>query len=411
MARTSAVGTSRRTAVVVTSYAGQTSQPEAQRLAVEGVLPRSAAVEVPRALGADVIDVHYMTERATRLARLVSNRFGLPAGQVLEVLLRRRRYASVLAWADRIGLPLSLANKLSRSRQDVVMVSVDLSGPKKSRFLQLTRSHSHLRAIVVSSSVQRALAHGRLGVPRGKLAFLPPGVDTEFWQGPPPAGDRRYCSVGWESRDYGTFVRASAEVDAVVEVALGSVTLLTSPDQGSSADGDAGHRPATARLTLDAFAALKGTQGYRMLEESLQQMGSSELPANVVWHQQLNPVDLRAMYERSQFVVIPLHDVSFDAGYTATVEAMSMGRPVIISRTEGQVDLIEDGVQGLYVPVGDGAALRAAIERLLASPEEVQRMGAAGRKLVEERYGLDRYVTELVELVRTGGQDRTGSGH
>jgi glycosyltransferase involved in cell wall biosynthesis len=139
-----------------------------------------------------------------------------------------------------------------------------------------------------------------------------------------------------------------------------------------------------------------------MLEESLARMGASELPRNVVWHEQLKPVDLRAMYARCQFVVIPLHDVSFDAGYTATVEAMSMGRPVIISRTQGQVDLIEDGVQGLYVPVGDAGALQAAMQRLLASPGEVQRMGAAGRKLVEERYGLERYVRQLVHLVREG---------
>ena len=401
MARTAASGRPTRTAVVVTSYAGQTSQPEAQRLATEGVLPRSAAVEVPRALDADVIDVHYMSERASRPARLIAQRFGLPAGQVVEVLLRRRRYASVLAWADRLGLPLSLANKLSRSRQDVVMVSVDLSGPKKARFLQLTRSHSHLRKIVVSSSVQQALAHSELGVPQSKLAFVPPGVDTDFWNGPPPPGDRRLCSVGWESRDYGTFVRACADVDAQVEVALGSVIFL-SPPGGAPATDDTTTEQSAPALTLESFAALKGTQGYRMLEESLEEMGASELPANVVWHEQLKPVDLRAMYARSQFVVIPLHDVSFDAGYTATVEAMSMGRAVIISRTHGQVDLIEDGVQGVYVPVGDAAALHAAIERLLSSPDEVRRMGAAGRRLVEERYGLEQYVDRLVDLVREG---------
>lgn len=408
MTRTSAASGLKRTAVVVTTYAGQTSQPEAQKLAEDGVLPRSAAIEVPRRLDADVIDVHYMSKHASRPARLVARRFGLPAGQVLEVLLRRRQYASVLAWADRIGLPLSLANKLLRSRQDVVMVSVDLSGPKKSRFLQLTRSHSHLRAIVVSSSVQQAIAHERLGVPQDKLAFVPPGVDAAFWEGPPPPTDRRFCSVGWESRDYGTFVRACANVDASVEVALGSVVFLARPEGSARADASMRADPGVVPVTLDSFAALKGTQGYRMLQGSLEAMGSSEFPTNITWHEQLKPLELRAMYRRCQFVVIPLHDVSFDAGYTATVEAMSMGRPVIISRTHGQVDLIEDGVQGMYVPVGDAEALQAAIEHLLTSPDEVQRMGAAGRKLVQERYGLERYVEQLVDVVQarplpTGG--------
>lgn len=380
------------TAIVVTTYRGQRSAEETARLSASGRIPRNNAVEVARLLGADIIDSDHMAHRATWPARAVAAVIGLPAGQAVEALLRRRRYRSVLAWADRIGLPLALMNKLTRGRQDLVLLTVDLSRPKKRVFLERFGVHSHLRAVVASSSVQIDLAGGELGVPADKLVLLPYGVDTQFWRPEGRPAGRRVCAVGWEERDYPTFVEAVTGLDADVEVALGSLVLEGAPK-----------RSAPAGAALDAFADLRGTAGYEAHRRWLEQLEAGTLPSHIRWHQQLDPEDLRALYARSSVVVIPLHDVPFDAGYTAILEAMAMGKPLVVTRTRGQVDLLRDGVHGLYVEPGDPAALRTAVERLLADPDEAERMGRAGRRLVEERYTLDGYVQRLSELV---GRDR-----
>ena len=49
-------------------------------------------------------------------------------------------------------------------------------------------------------------------------------------------------------------------------------------------------------------------------------------------------------------------------------EAMAHGRAVVATRVGGLVDLVRDGETGLLVEPGDRAALRAAIDRLLADP-------------------------------------------
>jgi len=64
---------------------------------------------------------------------------------------------------------------------------------------------------------------------------------------------------------------------------------------------------------------------------------------------------------------------------TVVMEAMATGRPVIASDIGGMADMVADGESGLLVPPGDVAALRAAIERLLADPSLRERMGQAGR--------------------------------
>src|SRR5262249_36453977 len=127
-------------------------------------------------------------------------------------------------------------------------------------------------------------------------------------------------------------------------------------------------------------------------------------------------------------VVVPLDDIDFQAGVTTILEAMAMSRPVIVTHSHGQTDVVEDrrrttrgqvprprpdsllrpiadlaGIRldptGLYVPPGDSRALRGAIKYLLEHPEERARLGAAGRRTVERLMTVDQFADRLRGLV------------
>jgi glycosyltransferase involved in cell wall biosynthesis len=66
------------------------------------------------------------------------------------------------------------------------------------------------------------------------------------------------------------------------------------------------------------------------------------------------------------------------------LEAMAAGRPVVASQVGGLADLVVDGTTGILVPPGDVAALRSAIQRLLADPLLQARMGAEGQMRAAE---------------------------
>lgn len=75
----------------------------------------------------------------------------------------------------------------------------------------------------------------------------------------------------------------------------------------------------------------------------------------------------------------------------ALLEAMACGLPCVASRLPGATDvMVEDGVNGQLVPVGEAAAFAAAIAGILAAPEVATRLGAAARRTVEERYTMER---------------------
>ena len=88
-------------------------------------------------------------------------------------------------------------------------------------------------------------------------------------------------------------------------------------------------------------------------------------------------------------------------GLPVTVlEAMAAGLPVVACRVGGIPELVVDGETGLLVPRGDPESLAEAIARLLEDAGLRERLGAAGRSRVEERFGRDAFVEGHLELLR-----------
>ena len=375
----------RRTAILVTSHPGQRTVEQLEEDAAAGRRPRVDYVELARAVDGDVFDLHRLRsglDGGRLSSRLMDQPSGRAAAQVWAALRSAGDYDRVVAWADRLGLPLALLAKATRRNLDLVMVSVLLTSPKKRVLLRNLRAHTHLRAIVTPSSVQATKAVEELGVPAHKIRHFPQRVDHHFWR-PGPEGDSRVvCSIGWENRDYATLVRAADGLDATVEIAVGSVVL----------------GPATsAKAGRSALEALRQTSGYRRLREWEEVF--ADRPANVEVHHQLAHLELRQLYERSAFCVLPLHEIDTDNGATALAEAMAMGKAVVVTKTTGQVDILRDGEHGLTVPPGDVRAMRQAIQHLLDNPGVAAAMGRAGRAEVERRHTLDGYIARLVQLL------------
>lgn len=82
----------------------------------------------------------------------------------------------------------------------------------------------------------------------------------------------------------------------------------------------------------------------------------------------------------------------------AIVEAMALGLPVVATVTDGAVDIVSDGEDGLLVPIEDPKALSEAILRLLQSPELRERMSRqASRKA--QRFDAFSIAWQYMDLI------------
>ncbi|WP_375492754.1 glycosyltransferase [uncultured Jatrophihabitans sp.] len=106
-------------------------------------------------------------------------------------------------------------------------------------------------------------------------------------------------------------------------------------------------------------------------------------------------------FASAHVVVAPSFGESF--GITV-VEGMLAGRPVVASDVQGLAEIVQDGVTGLLVPVGDANALADAVGRLLDDDALADELASRGRLAARERYSISRYRTAIDEVVaRTAG--------
>ena len=251
--------------------------------------------------------------------------------------------------------------------------------------------------MILHSRYQYSLAIDRLGFRRDQLALVPYQVDASFWHPLPTPEERLVSSAGLEYRDYPTLFTAVEGLDA--HVVIGAASHWS-------------RRRNTALSTTRPPNVEIGSYDYRALRE---------------------------LYARAAIVVVPVDDVDFQAGVTTVLEAMAMSKPVIVTHSYGQTDVIEDrraitrgaqartrpvsllrtlaqeaGVEvepnGFYVPPKDPEALRRAIVYLLDRPDDRARLGAAGRRIVERLMTVEQFAERVAGIVDevTGGRPLNG---
>jgi glycosyltransferase involved in cell wall biosynthesis len=317
---------------------------------------RAAADEWPRVrlyeqqLNSDMLDDRGMAAMGGLRGTLYHR---LPAGvaQAFEGFSRRSRYDAIVSWSERAGLPLATLLKVTNARTPHVALFSWISTPKKAAVLR--RVHSHIHRLVLWSSIQYDFAVNVLGIPASRVVQLRWLVDQRFWR-PMNVPTDMICAVGREMRDYATLVEAIRDWNVPCHIA---------------AKVDVGKTDQWMTDLRDPEA----------------------LPRHITFGSKPYP-ELRALYARSRFVVLPLHPTDTDNGVTAMTEAMAMGKAVICTRVDGQRDVLQDGVNGIFVPPRDPRALRESIEYLWSHPEECERMGREGRKRVEQFHTLDAFV-------------------
>lgn len=336
---------------------------------------REAADESPRTslleekLSADVIDASYL-HALPRFARLLYKPLPAPVVQACEAYRRHRHYDVVISWDDRVAVIYAFLLKLTRSRSRHVAILSWMAPPKKAFMLKLVQKG--IDRIVLWSESQKALLVEFFGIWSSKVVVIPYWVDQRFWR-PMESSADSICSAGNSRRDYATLIEALRGL------------------------------PITCHIVTNAHPSHESGSDWGMTGSAI---AAVEVPGNII----IGPgssVELRATYARSRFVVVPLFPSFRDSGITSVAEAMAMGKAVICSRIYGQIDFVEDGKTGLFVPPGDSQALRAAIQYLWEHPDIAARMGAEGRKRAEGIFALDHFVAnvqQIAEDVITGQQ-------
>jgi glycosyltransferase involved in cell wall biosynthesis len=88
------------------------------------------------------------------------------------------------------------------------------------------------------------------------------------------------------------------------------------------------------------------------------------------------------------------------------LEAMSFGKPIIASNIKGNNEVVQNGVNGLLVDIGDYGGVKEAIFKLASHQDIREQMGKKSREIVEEKFNFSHfcksYEAEYYQLCEEG---------
>ena len=233
------------------------------------------------------------------------------------------------------------------------------------------------RIVAVSNGVRDALV--ALGIPAGHITVVHNGTPREKYDAIDPA------KTGELRERFGI---------APNDTVIGCVSRPKKQDQLFA-----------ALASLDPSWTVMLVGPNRATVEK--RFGSTEVPQKIVFTGTLDIVATLHCYPLMSVHVLP----STTEGLSQSLlEAMALGVPVVATRAAGNIDLIEDGVNGLLFDDGDIDGFADAIRRAITDQALRERLIAGGRKTALEDYAIDRTI-DRYETFFTGlaeGRKRRG---
>ncbi|MDC0711224.1 glycosyltransferase family 4 protein [Stigmatella sp. ncwal1] len=247
---------------------------------------------------------------------------------------------------------------LSRRKRRIVMLLHNVASKKRLLALAKVGLARRVDHFLCLSEHSRQVLVDQYGIPRERITVIYSRVDTTFFQPQPEQPTRRMvCSAGAVNRDYGSLIEAAVGLDAEVKIAADTAWRYS--------------------------VAGKEDQETRVL------------PPNVEMRSWGNYLNLRQLYAESRAVVVPLARPII-SGITVVLEAMAMGKPVILTRNPYVEGFVEDGVTGFCVDPAQPAQLRDRIQWVLSHPEQAEAMGRRAREKAERDFSVERYVERIL---------------
>jgi glycosyltransferase involved in cell wall biosynthesis len=106
--------------------------------------------------------------------------------------------------------------------------------------------------------------------------------------------------------------------------------------------------------------------------------------------------DVRPYIEECHVYVLPSHHEGLPR---STLEAMSMGRPILTTNSVGCKETVEDGVNGFMVPVGSTIKLAEKMIWYIENEDKIQSMGKESRSIVENKFDVHKVNKEMLRIL------------
>ncbi len=273
----------------------------------------------------------------------------------LQIVIQRKRYDKIIAWQQFYGLNYAFWCRLLHVKKKNELTVLTFIYKKKSGGVNRLY-HKYMNYIVTSQYIDRFICFSNeecayyadlFGVDVGKFVYVPLGLSVFDELN---VGDDGYVfATGRSNRNY----------DFLVEALNGTDYKCTIASDSYHAKADAG------KVTV-----LNDCYGDDMLK----------------------------LMARCHCVAIPLKDLKMSSGQLVVLQAMSLGKPVICTASDGIKDYVEHGVTGLLVDNNKKSWLEA-LRQLYVSDGCYEEMSKNAKAVYHRDFTEERMFQRISNVV------------
>ncbi|MDT2007289.1 glycosyltransferase family 4 protein [Rhodococcus opacus] len=217
------------------------------------------------------------------------------------------------------------------------------------------RCLSRLDGIWCLSSAQLGPTSDWLGVDGSRIHYLRFGVDCDFFS---------YVAY---PKDRPTIVSFGNDRDRDSKTLLSALDLIIS-------------RNPEVRAVVQTDSDLPMPNGVTKIDR--------------VTHRQVH-----RLYGISSLALVATKNNLHASGMTVALEAMSTGRPGVVTGTPGMQDYVKDGLTGFLAEEGEPESLASAAQKIIDSPRIGEAIGLAGRRSVEASFNTTIMARRLAAII------------
>lgn len=211
----------------------------------------------------------------------------------------------------------------------------------------------NLDALIVNASAEIEMYSRWLGIDSAKITFIPWPANLDPVD-EPLVGGAYFLAAGRSLRDWPTFAEAVSVIDRDFVVVC------------SKSDA-----------------------------------GQVSWPKNVTVYADIPKSEYLDLLYRAEGLIVPLVNTSRSTGQATFLEAMALGKPVLVARVTGAIDYITDRVNGLLYAPGSATDLQEKVEELVGNLDLRATIASGGLRSVREQFNKAVYVDTFLAFART----------
>jgi glycosyltransferase involved in cell wall biosynthesis len=306
---------------------------------------------------------HPVSSRLTYIINYLSE-FYVP----LMAVLRKKRQDVVISWQIRLGICYGVLKRIAHSQKPPVHIiqdfHIDLTQNRwlyRFQLILLKLAIPGIDYFCCTSTEEEEIYSRMFNIPRDRIVFLPQVPPTIYFELPAQPPKDYIFSYGNSDRDFDTLIRAAAT--------LNIKTVILS-------------------------------QRYRP---------NTPLPGNVcLIRNRISEKELTQWVISSRMVIVPLNDYRISAGQLSLLEAMSLGRPIVVTRNMATREYAVHRQTALFCEARDSRELAENIQYLWDHSETAEEIGRQARQACQKLKGERMVVfTHLLErcnaIIQKGG--------